>query len=281
MIQCNHPDRRKWKQRTVVKIREVMAKWNTEEMLSDTFNSALTEWMDNGVVDHSEHPEMHQVASHSQWKIGWKHVFTGHLSQEWELLQGDATANQKILKATDWAADPVTCIMNQVTLLWEIRNEEVHGKNANEQTTKLLNRQKQTIATMIELKDKCLARDHHIFPKKPENLLNETSTTKLANWIATRTQVIKASIKQAIKRDVQRTNPITTWFKSMSTILSPEVQWHWDRLLHDPFNKKKRHKQSSPNDSSNTPKHQTTLKQFFSQFTQIPVGVLCEGCSNS
>ena len=235
-------------------------------MLSDTFDSASTEWMDNGVVDHLELkcPETHQAALHSQWKIGWKHVFTGHLSQEWELLQGDATENQKILKATDWAADLVTCIMNQVTLLWEIRNEEVHGKTANEQTTKLLNRQKQTIATLIELKDKCLARDHYIFPKEPENLLNETSTTKLANWIATRTQVIKTSIKQAIKHDAQHTNPITNWFKSMSTNLSTEVQWHQDRLLHDPFNEKKRHKQSSQNDSSTTPKHQTTLKQFFS-----------------
>ena len=80
-MQFQHPNRRKWKQQTVLKIRKVMATWKTNEALSNAFNSALTNWMDEGQVDNSEYPGEHQEALHSQWQIGWKHIFTGHISQ--------------------------------------------------------------------------------------------------------------------------------------------------------------------------------------------------------
>ena len=52
-----------------------------------------------------------------------------------------------------------------------------------------------------------MSRDHLLFPSEPSSLLEETSTTKLANWIATRTQLIKVSVQQALKLDTQNTNP--------------------------------------------------------------------------
>ena len=149
--------------------------------------------------------------------------------------------------------------------MWEIRNEDVHGKTTSEQTSKLIQRQKHIIANLIELKNKCLARDHYIFPRNVESLLREKSTTKLANWIASRTQAIKNSIKQALQQDLQNTSPITKWFKPPETNqLTQDVQWHRDRLLHDPYNKKKRHKQKSGQDEQCNPTtHQTTMTQYF------------------
>ena len=145
--------------------------------------------------------------------------------------------------------------------MWETRNTEVHGDTQNEQTTKLLHRQKTTIEKLMSLKDKCLARDHYIFPQNATNLLNETSTSKLATWIATRKHVIKHSIKHAMKQDVQHTNPITTWFTPTSASqLAPELQWHRNRLLHDPYNKKKKHKQPETTEPS---LKQTQLTNFF------------------
>ena len=87
-----------------------MIKTDTDDALADTFNSALTNWMDDGQVDHSKCPDSHQQALHSQWKMGWKHVFTGNLSQEWEHLQGDTQIDKKSQKATDWASTLVTMI---------------------------------------------------------------------------------------------------------------------------------------------------------------------------
>ena len=95
--------------------------------------------MDAGQVDHCKHPDSHQKAPCSQWKMGWKHVFTGHLSQEWEKLQGDIQTDKKTQKVTNWASNLVTIILQQVINLWQVRNEEVHGKAESEQMTKLLN----------------------------------------------------------------------------------------------------------------------------------------------
>jgi len=269
ILQCKHPNRIKWKQQTISKIRQLMLRANTDDALIDTFNSAITDWLDHGQVTHSKYPESHQVALYSQWKIGWGHVFTGHLSQDWEMLQGDTQIGKTIHKATDWAANLVTLILQQVITLWETRNEELHGKTKAEQTMKLLVSQKHTIAKLIELKPKCLARDHFLFPNKQDTLLNESSTTKLANWITSRTKAIHNSIQQALKNDIQYTNPVTYWFKPRettreSTNLGPELQWHRNRLLHDPFNKKKRHKQSNnPTDPQTTTTYQTKLSKYF------------------
>ena len=53
------------------------------------------------------------------------------------------------------------------------------------------------------------------------------------------TQIIKSSVQQAFKEDTQHTHPITKWFTPVaSSQTSPEVQWHQNWLLHDPFNKK-------------------------------------------
>jgi len=174
-------------------------------------------------------------------------------------LQGDTKTDKKHLKVSDWASELVTTMLQQVICLWETRNEELHGKTQTEQNVKLLNHQRQTIAKMIALKDQCQARDRYIFPNNETELLQETSTSKLANWIATRKQLIKQSIKQAIKSDTQHTNPITKWF-SRPTQIEPDMHWHRNRLLHDPYNKKKRHKQPQTQDQ---PLHQTLLSKFF------------------
>ena len=259
-LRCNHPERKKWKISLISTLRKVMESMDTKESIIETFNSALTEWLDRGAIDYSKYPSTHQNALFAQHRIGWKHVFTGHLSQEWEKLQGDLQQEQKVMTAANWAATIVTTVMQQVTTLWETRNGELHGGTTTEQNQKLLQRQKKTISKLLDLKPKCLARDHFVFPRQANTLLAETSTTKLANWISTRTQIIKNSIKQAMARDVQHTNPITNWFSSSNSSESQVKQWTRNRLLHDPYNKKKRHKQPSPPSKSTV---QSSLLTYF------------------
>ena len=150
----------------------------------------------------------------------------------------------------------------------QTQNEELHGKTKAEKTLKLLAHQKHTIEKLTEPKPKCLARDHHLFPSNSDTLLNESSTTKLANWITTRTKAIQNSIQQALKFDTQHTNPVTHWFKPREpageTTPEPEMQWHRNWLLHDPFNKKKKHKHRNNSiDPQRTPMQQTALTQLF------------------
>ena len=122
--------------------------------------------------------------------MGWCHVFTGHLSQQWEILQENTSKNDKLIAKHQWAANIVTVILKQVINLWEMRNEEVHGATKSEQQNKLLSKQKEKITEILELKTKCLARDHFTFPEDPNKLLKESSASRLATWLATGTKAI-------------------------------------------------------------------------------------------
>ena len=51
---------------------------------------AITHWFDSGKVNHQLYPEAFKQAIITQSNIGWQHVFMGHISQEWERIQGPA-----------------------------------------------------------------------------------------------------------------------------------------------------------------------------------------------
>ena len=131
------------------------------------------------------------------------------------------------------------------TALWETRNSEVHGANPQDKHQKLLEHQHMTISTLLSHKPRCLARDQDLFPADPKALLQKTSTTELGNWIAAHKPAIHLSIKRAKEQDIQHTSTITKWFKPLTNTISGLLRWKRDRLQHDPYSKKKRHKQIS------------------------------------
>ena len=114
----------------------------TDKALSDTIATALTESMDKGTVNCNNYPVSHCAALFEQQRIGRHHIFAGHLSQQWEILQGNTAKNDKSLPKHQWAATIVTVILKQVINLWEMRNKEVHRATKSEQQNKLLAKQK-------------------------------------------------------------------------------------------------------------------------------------------
>ena len=245
ILQCKHPSRAKWKHCLIKNLRNTMQKWNTKESLSDTFDSALTDWMDTDEV----------TCSTQNWMatcLHWTHFTRMGKCRETQWTgqkQCDHAigplllwhALTKTVQPHDWASAVVTCVLEHVINSWETRNEELHGKSKTEQNQRMLQRQKEIISKLLLLKNKCLARDHFLFPSDSSSLMEETSTDKLANWIATRTQLIKVSVQQALKTDAQRTDPLTKWFAPQTTASSKSSesqvkQWTQNQLLHDPHN---------------------------------------------
>ena len=179
-----------------------------------------------------------------QERIGWNHIFYGHLTQQWELIQGDTPLNHGAVRLQcDWMASVVTFLLHKTIELWEFRNSQVHGTDPKERHERLLTHQRQVIETLLSLESKCLARDRFIFPSDPQVLLQQTSTRELGNWIATRKPAIMKSIRRAKKLDSQHTSAITRWFAPLvPTSVTRLLRWKKDRRLHDPYSKKKRHK---------------------------------------
>ena len=172
------------------------------------------------------------------------HIFFGHLTQQWERIQGDTPLSHGAVRSQhEWMSHVVTFILQQTIDLWEFRNSQVHGTEPAERHDRLLAHQRQVIETLLSMETKCLARDRFIFPSDPQEILNNTSTRELSNWIATRKPVIMASMRKAKKLDSQNTSVITRWFAPLvPTSVTRLLRWKKDRLLHDPYSKKKRHK---------------------------------------
>jgi hypothetical protein len=72
----------------------------------------------------------------SQERIGWRHFFAGKISQELLKLQAGST-NKTVGKRRDcyvWGIVKIT--LKYFIILWEQRNEEVHGKTTEQQEHK-------------------------------------------------------------------------------------------------------------------------------------------------
>ena len=89
MIQCPDHSRTQWRCKTINKLRQTMEKNNTNYSLSETLLTAIASWMDTGYVDVKSFPRKYRKAINTQYKIGWRHLFMGKLSQEWIQLYED------------------------------------------------------------------------------------------------------------------------------------------------------------------------------------------------
>ena len=70
----------------------------------------------------------------------------------------------------------------------------------------------------------------------------------------------------AQEQAIVNTNPIYTWFQpKVQQTFSKAKQWCRDKLLFEPYNKKKKHKQEA---QSSHPFNQKSIKSYFSLLFQ-------------
>ena len=83
MIQCSDDSRTQWRRKTIIELRKVMEKHNTNENLIEIILTAIGTWMDTGFVNFKKFPRMYRKAIKTQTNIGWRQIFMGRISQEW------------------------------------------------------------------------------------------------------------------------------------------------------------------------------------------------------
>jgi hypothetical protein len=103
MIQCKADSRCRWRLKLSSALRRKMKTAATKYEVEETLKTALCNWMENGEVDISKFPTKFKTALKSQENIGWRHLFSGKLSQHWLRLQGDVQLdNGKICNDYIW-----------------------------------------------------------------------------------------------------------------------------------------------------------------------------------
>ena len=150
--------------------------------------------------------------------------------------------------------------------LWNLQNEEVHRKTANEKEQKRKHR-------LVKKIDECLAKipemrpsDNCLMPENRETFIESSTSNDPAELLASHQKMIKNSIDKWKKRSEKGTRNIGNWLKTFSKknkeIPENIYSRHRDRLMHDAWNKKKRRKAESLDNRTRTTLRQRKLNAY-------------------
>ena len=90
---------------------------------------AIAEWFETGNVPLYKYPEKLHAVIWSQGAIGWRQIFNERISKLWLEHQGNTkTSSGKVRMDYIWGVSIVETCLRMMIDLWEVRNEEVHGK---------------------------------------------------------------------------------------------------------------------------------------------------------
>lgn len=217
---------------------------STRPGLMDVFCGVITDWLDSHTVTPDKYPDKYHAAIITQQNIGWRHMFMGKLSQEWENLQGATLTSSGTLRAPHlWSASIIETILTLTIDLWTERNADVHGRTYAEQNAALLTRYRAEIHRLSSLRPEMRPSDTIILDHV-DQILAHDKAIDLADWITTNRPLIYRSIKHAHTAATSRTRRIYSWFPPLSTTGFANIRrWARDRLIFDPYSKKKRHKE--------------------------------------
>mmetsp|Transcript_20312 Transcript_20312/g.45388 ORF Transcript_20312/g.45388 Transcript_20312/m.45388 type:complete len:179 (-) Transcript_20312:53-589(-) len=173
---CHHPSRLKLRRKYINTLRARLHRVNTRAGLINTFCSTISDWFDDGTVDPSKYPTQYHQAIQQQSKIGWSHVFQGHLAAAWSAIQIPADTTTDLAKARYmWTSSIVEVSLRWMIDLWETRNKDVHGHTELEQNSRLKAKHQETFRNMLNKKARMRPCDHWLFPDNPALFLATAS----------------------------------------------------------------------------------------------------------
>lgn len=155
-----------------------------------------------------------------------------------------------------WTASIVETSLKWLINLWETRNQDVHGHTETEQNPRLKAKHQITARYLLEQKHLVRPSDQWIFPSNPEEFLATLTAAQLgSSLIASRRKTsIKHSRRIEEKESSCSTDNITNFFPPDDPYSVARVRkWQQDRLIHDAYCKKQRHKHRPTSRSAQRP----------------------------
>ena len=239
---CNEPSRIKWRRQFIKALRDRLTRIKTVTGLSDVLCSCISDWFETQLVLPQNYPAKYHPAIITQTNIGWFHLFTGHISQEWERLQnqGKSSSSRGLL----WGTHVVEICLQFSIKLWEQRNTEVHGATAGSRKRIKTAKFKAAILHLQSLQPQTHPDDSFLFDGIGV-MLQDVNPTTMEEWILSRRQAIYNSIRKAKNKAESDTHKLYHWYPHLrpSTTTTKRLQnWFQNKLVFEPFSKKKRHK---------------------------------------
>ena len=107
MFICKELSRIKWRRQFLKALCDRLLLIKTESRLFDVLCSCISDWFETQLVSLENYLPKYHPAIITQTKIGWFHIFTGHISQEWELLQNQGNSSLGYNRGLLWSTHVV------------------------------------------------------------------------------------------------------------------------------------------------------------------------------
>ena len=209
MLLCKGESRRKWRIKTIDELRKRMKTIDTKFGVENTICSAISDWFETGKVLVDEYPEEYHDAIRSQETIGWRQVFNGRISKLWMEHQGNTKlASGRVRMDYIWGASIVETCLRMMIELWEMRNEEVHGKEAAAIEQKRKERAAIIVRKLHKLEEQARPSDSILFYQDVEATIERVPAATLEAFIAMKTKAINNSVQKWAKRSTGRVRSI-------------------------------------------------------------------------
>ena len=174
-----------------------MQQMDTKFELENTLACAISEWFETGYVSLTKYPVKFHDAIWSQGAIGLRQIFNGKISRHWLVHQGHTkTSKGRLRMDYIWGASFVETCLQMMIDLWEMRKEEVYGK---EEITKQQIRKEKAATRVRELhKLQEIARpsDAKLFYADVDKQIETSTAATLKGFVAMKTKPIHNSVRQ-------------------------------------------------------------------------------------
>jgi hypothetical protein len=218
VIRCPHSTRRTWRRQCLIAIRKRCDQLSTRPYLTEILLGALEAWFADSELRMPNLPTLYNRLLYEQKAIGWRQVFNGRFSNEWAVLQDDYLHQQRKHKGRhdglNWTTS-ITCeIWKQWRVLWEMRNQVIHGRNLAEQATIQRRTAISELRAIYLLREEMLPGDRCILMATVEQHA-EKPTLILKNWIHTFKPTVIHSVKIATQSALRGVRSLTEYFRPL------------------------------------------------------------------
>jgi len=164
LFQCQATQREQWRTQFRRSLRDKCVKIGTCPTLTSLLLAGVQSVFDDTqlVVEHAGVGI--QELAQEQDRLGWHQIFLGRFSRKWRILQSDYLRESvQELKfsnhGTTWVSQLIHTIWRECRQLWDIRNEDRHGKDEESRMASRYDHARRVTGWLYEFRDYCL-EDH-------------------------------------------------------------------------------------------------------------------------
>lgn len=216
VMRCGATSRQLWRQRTLNYLQN-LDKPGNDPVLMDILQDGIRRYfMDIDPPLAAQYPARYARLIEEQATIGWDQIFKARWSVQWEQMQAEHTRQSTNTMARNpkkrWTTIMGRRMIERWLEVWDIRNEERHGKDADQKKAARLQHLKSQLEDLYSYRTKVCPADAHIFyGDVTEHIQKHPSLHQVEDWIAMNCEAIRASAALATKLGISRNRTITEY----------------------------------------------------------------------